>query len=230
MGSLDFRPISLVRRVFFWRNQCCADQSFRKFVLTRYVTEGDFTLVVSAFSPTHLGEFSLLVCSSHRVEVDPIPQEGAGMFAKTMRGEWYVLHLTFWPSCSIFSDIIDPVFLIMQDRWFSSAIFPQVAHTHRCQVSPHSPHSQPFPSYHVLTVLRSLSTLANPIRVSHHLQNPLAAPCTCIRTCRTVSGNRWDGRCLVRGFHRRTVRGCDCTSRTTRRAVYYRARGRWTSC
>ncbi|KAI0295295.1 hypothetical protein BC826DRAFT_1104390 [Russula brevipes] len=49
---------------------------------------GDFTLAVSAFSPTHFGEFSLFVCSSRRIEVDPIPQEGAGMFAKTMRGEW----------------------------------------------------------------------------------------------------------------------------------------------
>jgi len=67
------------------------DQVFLKLVLTGYVTEGDFTLVVSAFSPTHLGEFSLLVSSSRWVEVDPIPQEGAGMFAKTMRGEWCVL-------------------------------------------------------------------------------------------------------------------------------------------
>ncbi|KAH9067737.1 hypothetical protein EDB87DRAFT_1678124 [Lactarius vividus] len=50
--------------------------------------QGDFTLAVSAFSPTHRGDFSLLVCSSRRVEVEPIPQEGAGMFAKTVRGEW----------------------------------------------------------------------------------------------------------------------------------------------
>jgi len=50
--------------------------------------QGDFTLAVSAFSPTHRGAFSLLVRSSRRVEVEPIPQEGAGMFAKTVRGEW----------------------------------------------------------------------------------------------------------------------------------------------
>ncbi|KAI0279076.1 hypothetical protein BGY98DRAFT_933386 [Russula aff. rugulosa BPL654] len=56
--------------------------------LSADLPQGDFTLVVSAFSPTHLGEFSLLVGSSRWVEVDPIPQEGAGMFAKTMRGEW----------------------------------------------------------------------------------------------------------------------------------------------
>lgn len=73
------------------------NQGFFELVFTRCVTEGDFTLVVSAFSPTHLGEFSLMVCSSRWVEVDPIPQEGAGMFAKTMRGEWCVLHFTFWP-------------------------------------------------------------------------------------------------------------------------------------
>ncbi|KAI9465176.1 hypothetical protein BJY52DRAFT_668504 [Lactarius psammicola] len=50
--------------------------------------QGDFTLAVSAFSPTHRGDFSLLVRSSRRVEVEPIPQEGAGMFSKTVRGEW----------------------------------------------------------------------------------------------------------------------------------------------
>jgi len=50
--------------------------------------QGDFTLAISAFSPTHQGAFSLLVRSLRRVEIEPIPQEGAGMFAKTVRGEW----------------------------------------------------------------------------------------------------------------------------------------------
>ncbi len=76
--------------------------------MTRYDTEGDFTLVVSAFSPTHIGEFSLLVCSSRWVEIDPIPQEGAGMFAKTMRGEWCVL-LSLLVVLSLFGSITDPV-------------------------------------------------------------------------------------------------------------------------
>jgi hypothetical protein len=113
MGSPDFRPISLVRRVLMAQSILC-DQVFRNFVLTRYVTEGDFTIVVSAFSPTHLGEFSLLVSSSRWIEVDPIPQEGAGMFAKTMRGEWcvpphYVLVVLFG------GRMTDPV-LIMQGK------------------------------------------------------------------------------------------------------------------
>ncbi len=88
MGSLDFPPISLVRHV--WRNDTARSSFPRTCIDADMFTEGDFTLVVSAFSPTHLGEFSLLVCSSRWVEVDPIPQEGAGMFAKTMRGEWCV--------------------------------------------------------------------------------------------------------------------------------------------
>jgi calpain-7 len=66
---------------------------------------------VSAFSPTHFGEFSLLVCSSRCVEVDPIPQEGAGMFSKTMRGDWCVLsslalHVLVVP---IFGGMTDPI-------------------------------------------------------------------------------------------------------------------------
>ncbi|KAI0262230.1 hypothetical protein BC834DRAFT_829325, partial [Gloeopeniophorella convolvens] len=51
---------------------------------------GDFTLAVSAFAPTHQGAFTLLVCSARRVALEPIPQEGAGMFAKTARGAWCV--------------------------------------------------------------------------------------------------------------------------------------------
>jgi hypothetical protein len=44
------------------------------------------------------------VCSSRQVEVEPIPQEGAGMFTKGMRGEWCAffkkkLHIpSCWPS------------------------------------------------------------------------------------------------------------------------------------
>ena len=187
--------------------------------MTRYITEGDFTLVVSAFSTTHLGEFSLLVSSSRWIEVDPIPQEGAGMFAKTMRGEWCVLHFT------IFGGMTEPV-LMVKDQWCSSALFPRVANTHGCQVSPHSNHSHfvPITFSRCYFVCRPLLILSG-----HHLQNSLAAPGTCVRACRAVSLSRWDSGCLFWGFHRRTVRDCDCTGRTARRAVYYRARGGWTS-
>jgi hypothetical protein len=112
--------------------------------------------------------------------------------------------------------------LIMQDKCYSSAVFPRVAHTHRCQVSPHSN------PYHSVPITFSRCLLL--ILSGQHLQNPLAAPCTCVRACRGVSRNRWDSGRLVRGFYRRTVWGCDRTSRTARGTVYYRARGGWTGC
>ncbi|OBZ69552.1 Calpain-like protease palB/RIM13 [Grifola frondosa] len=51
---------------------------------------GDYTLIISAFEPRHLGQFSLHVDSSHRFDVNSIPQEGAGMFTKVIRGAWAV--------------------------------------------------------------------------------------------------------------------------------------------
>ncbi|KAI0359564.1 cysteine proteinase, partial [Trametes cingulata] len=50
---------------------------------------GDYTLIVSAFEPRHLGKFDLRVESSERFDIVPIPQEGAGMFCKTIKGDWY---------------------------------------------------------------------------------------------------------------------------------------------
>ena len=49
---------------------------------------GDYTLVVSAFEPRHSGKFALRAECSERFELTPIPQEGAGMFSKLVRGEW----------------------------------------------------------------------------------------------------------------------------------------------
>jgi calpain-7 len=51
---------------------------------------GTYTVVVSAFEPTHQGPFTLNIASSVKVTLEPIPQEGSGMFAKTIRGEWCV--------------------------------------------------------------------------------------------------------------------------------------------
>ncbi|TFY69939.1 hypothetical protein EVG20_g2946 [Dentipellis fragilis] len=49
---------------------------------------GDYTVVVSTFEASQQGPFSLRVESSHDVWLQPIPQEGAGMFVKTVRGQW----------------------------------------------------------------------------------------------------------------------------------------------
>ncbi|KAI9568796.1 hypothetical protein HD554DRAFT_2021606, partial [Boletus coccyginus] len=50
---------------------------------------GDYTVILSAFEPQiHLGQFSLSIESSLRFDLTPIPQEGAGMYARVSKGEW----------------------------------------------------------------------------------------------------------------------------------------------
>ncbi|EIN06603.1 hypothetical protein PUNSTDRAFT_115140 [Punctularia strigosozonata HHB-11173 SS5] len=56
--------------------------------LCRSLQPGDYTVIVSAFEPQHLGHFTLLVECSENVRLEPIPQEGAGMYSKVVRGEW----------------------------------------------------------------------------------------------------------------------------------------------
>ncbi|KAI5986901.1 hypothetical protein EDD15DRAFT_1523894 [Pisolithus albus] len=53
------------------------------------LSSGDYTVILSAFDPqVHLGAFSLKVESSRKFLLEPIPQEGAGMYARVARGEW----------------------------------------------------------------------------------------------------------------------------------------------
>ncbi|GBE80774.1 Calpain-like protease palB/RIM13 [Sparassis crispa] len=64
---------------------------------------GDYTLIVSTFEPQQLGKFSLKVESSHRIELTPIPQEGAGMFNKVIHGAWTVETAAGSPSFNQYS-------------------------------------------------------------------------------------------------------------------------------
>jgi calpain-7 len=50
---------------------------------------GDYTVILSTFDPTHKGSFSVNAGSSHRIDFKAIPQEGAGMYNRTIRGAWY---------------------------------------------------------------------------------------------------------------------------------------------
>ncbi|EJD46911.1 cysteine proteinase [Auricularia subglabra TFB-10046 SS5] len=52
------------------------------------VQAGDYTLVISSFKPKELGAFLLTVESSVPFSLDPVPQEGSGMYAKTLTGSW----------------------------------------------------------------------------------------------------------------------------------------------
>lgn len=50
---------------------------------------GDYTVILSAFEPqVHLGQFTLKIESSRQFDLAPIPQEGAGMYARVSKGEW----------------------------------------------------------------------------------------------------------------------------------------------
>lgn len=53
-----------------------------------HLAPGDYTVVLSAFEPDQTGKFTLKVESSSRFDIKAIPQEGAGMYVKTVRGEW----------------------------------------------------------------------------------------------------------------------------------------------
>jgi calpain-7 len=45
-------------------------------------------VVISAFEPHHLDSFSLTVSAGSPFDLRPIPQEGAGMYQKVVKGEW----------------------------------------------------------------------------------------------------------------------------------------------
>ncbi|KAF9453717.1 cysteine proteinase [Macrolepiota fuliginosa MF-IS2] len=49
---------------------------------------GDYTLIVSAFEPHHTGPYTLKVECSTPFDLKSIPQEGAGMYTKVVRGAW----------------------------------------------------------------------------------------------------------------------------------------------
>ncbi|GAA5834962.1 hypothetical protein JCM11251_002073 [Rhodosporidiobolus azoricus] len=52
------------------------------------LSPGFYTLLVSSFTPYHLDQFTLSLKSSLPISVTPIPAEGAGMYARTVRGQW----------------------------------------------------------------------------------------------------------------------------------------------
>ncbi|KAF8637563.1 hypothetical protein AX17_002749 [Amanita inopinata Kibby_2008] len=56
--------------------------------ITNDLGPGDYTLIVSAFEPRYMGAFSLTVSVSSPLDLKPIPQEGAGMYKKDVKGEW----------------------------------------------------------------------------------------------------------------------------------------------
>ncbi|KAJ7807811.1 hypothetical protein B0H14DRAFT_3482866 [Mycena olivaceomarginata] len=73
-----------------------------------YSYAGDYTIILSAFEPNQFGAFSLQVESSLAFDLKPIPQEGAGMYAKTVRGAWTAQNAMGGPSFKHYAQ--NPVF------------------------------------------------------------------------------------------------------------------------
>ncbi|KAG2063826.1 hypothetical protein BDR04DRAFT_1235377 [Suillus decipiens] len=56
--------------------------------IAAHLAPGDYTVVLSAYEPDQTGKFTLKVESPSQFEINPIPQEGAGMYVKTVCGKW----------------------------------------------------------------------------------------------------------------------------------------------
>ncbi|KAF9524839.1 hypothetical protein CPB83DRAFT_885980 [Crepidotus variabilis] len=78
--------------------------------ITKLLTPGEYTIVASTFEPQYIGPFILKVDCSHPVDLKPIPQEGAGMYSKIVRGSWEGLSAAGAPSFKRYAD--NPVFLL----------------------------------------------------------------------------------------------------------------------
>ncbi|KAJ7287023.1 hypothetical protein C8J57DRAFT_1282596 [Mycena rebaudengoi] len=78
--------------------------------VTKDLRVGDYTIILSAFEPSQMGSFSLEVESSTSFDLKPIPQEGAGMYTKTIRGAWNSSNAMGGPSFKQYS--LNPIFEI----------------------------------------------------------------------------------------------------------------------
>ncbi|KAF9029355.1 cysteine proteinase [Hymenopellis radicata] len=58
--------------------------------LNTQLAPGDYSVVLSAFEPQKTGPFTFTVESSGKFDLTNIPQEGAGMYSKIIRGSWDV--------------------------------------------------------------------------------------------------------------------------------------------
>ncbi|KAJ7072817.1 hypothetical protein C8F01DRAFT_1105319 [Mycena amicta] len=78
--------------------------------LAKSLQVGDYTIILSAFEPSQMGSFSLEVECSLAFDLKPIPQEGAGMYAKSTRGAWNATNAMGSPSFKNYAK--NPIFEI----------------------------------------------------------------------------------------------------------------------
>ncbi|RDB24959.1 Calpain-like protease palB/RIM13 [Hypsizygus marmoreus] len=78
--------------------------------VTKDFSPGDYTVILSAFEPHYMGPFSLKLDSSLPFKINPIPQEGAGMYTKVVRGAWNLATAAGGPTSERYSK--NPIFEI----------------------------------------------------------------------------------------------------------------------
>ncbi|KAJ3709385.1 hypothetical protein C8R42DRAFT_693068 [Lentinula raphanica] len=71
--------------------------------LTAQLAPGDYTIIISTFEPYQSGSFSLSVNSFASFDIVSIPQEGAGMYRKTVKGTWHESSAAGAPSFNRYS-------------------------------------------------------------------------------------------------------------------------------
>ncbi|KAH7907349.1 hypothetical protein BJ138DRAFT_1160375 [Hygrophoropsis aurantiaca] len=59
---------------------------------------GNYTVILSAFDPSQLGAYTLRIESERRFDLKAIPQEGAGMYNRVVKGEWNAANAAGGPS------------------------------------------------------------------------------------------------------------------------------------
>ncbi|KIL55881.1 hypothetical protein M378DRAFT_90149 [Amanita muscaria Koide BX008] len=87
--------------------------------ITNDIMPGDYSLIISPFEPHHLGSFSCSVSSSAPFDLRPIPQEGAGLYRKVVKGAWYETVETAGGSPSFDKYASNPIYLIESPSQFN---------------------------------------------------------------------------------------------------------------
>ncbi|KAF8328978.1 hypothetical protein F5887DRAFT_1082791 [Amanita rubescens] len=94
--------------------------------ITKDLAPGDYSMVVSAFEPHHLDSFTLSVNSTAPFDLRPIPQEGAGMYQKLIKGEWTEESAGGSPSFDKYA--INPIYEIESPCQFQLKLRLQLIH------------------------------------------------------------------------------------------------------
>ncbi|KAF9653758.1 cysteine proteinase [Thelephora ganbajun] len=116
---------------------------------------GSYTVIVSAFeAQKHLGPFSLRAESSRRISLEAIPQEGAGMYSKVIKGSWQKDTAAGSPSSSRYTNnpishlhIPSTCQIKIRLQLANGQALPSIVPALNVTVFPHRPGNSPLPAH-----------------------------------------------------------------------------------